>query len=195
MAVNPHVAAARIRKWAEAGFSYGQVETMRKALVPDRDESKARAPKVSGRLASTIRVINPSSKASARHGVIRSGISAGSKSRSNPVPYASVLQTGVIGYGFASRAKTKPHEIAAQGAGLFGKGWVRAGGSGRGKASFTPTSGKKAVVLKGSGLVRRSVTHPGSTFRARNFLAIDQPRFGAALEAGIARSWKAEVEA
>ena len=96
--LTPRQLAAQIEKWAAVGIDFALVQSAAAALEEDRRESAARAPRRSGRLASTIRVVRPSSTRAGRTGILRLSLTAGSGSsnRGKRVEYASVLQTGQV---------------------------------------------------------------------------------------------------
>lgn len=96
--LSPSEAAARLRKWAAAGFNPAVVGGLLSGLEVDRRESQGRAPHRTGALASTIRVKRPSSTRAAKIGRIDSGLSAGGKK----APYGRIIQEG---------GKTRPHTI------------------------------------------------------------------------------------
>jgi len=107
VAETPASLARKIEKWAGAGFDYTTVIVLKAALEPDRRESAGRIHSRSGNLAKSVRVIEPTLPGVVRRGgVISSGLSAGSRSKSNPINYAGIIQNG---------GRVKPHAIRATG--------------------------------------------------------------------------------
>jgi hypothetical protein len=186
MADTPASLARKIEKWNGAGFDYSLVLGARDAMEKDRSESRARAPRRIGRLAGTIRVVQPKLAAAAKRGFVRIVLAAGSKSKANPVAYASVLQKGTVGY--PPKPKTQPHVILAQTRGQVGE-WVAAfGGRGARFRSFTRASGKLLrFELGGEAHFALKVRHPGSRFRARNYMAVDELRVQRSIDAALQR--------
>jgi len=182
--MTPEAYAAKVEKWAKAGFSFDLVEGTRKALQADASEGRRNAPKKTGALAGTIRVTTPSSTRAGKTGIVSLSVVAGSKSQANPVPYASVLLRRLVGW--PGKPKTRPHVIQAHGAGT----WIGRK-SGR-KMGYRQSSGKVLKMLVGGQLIfRRKVQHPGSDFsHARvphDWLKIDRVR----LERDIDRALQA----
>ena len=177
--LTPAEAAARLKKWADVGIDYALVEGTIRALDVDKRESVARAPRRSGRLASTIRVLKPSSRsAAAKKGQIRAQIKAGSSSSGNRVLYASVLQTGKVGY--PPKDRTARHLIAPQRFMKSAGGYVRMSGR-----LYVPARDASALrfIAGGRPVFTRRVMHPGSRFRADNYLRVNEPRLIANVEA------------
>lgn len=151
-----------MEKWASVGIDYAVVDGMLKALELDRSESEARAPRKTGKLAKTIKVLRPSAQRAQKTGLIRAAVVAGSRSgdRRKSVSYASVLQTGKVYNG--PGGKTKPHDIVARKASYSG-----------GKIQ---TTGVLALKVGGHPKFARKVHHPGSTFAAMDYLRVNEDR-------------------
>jgi hypothetical protein len=145
--ISPSEAAARIQRWAALGFPIAIVDGAVEAIEQDRTESRARAPRLGGALGKTIRVIKPRERTAQRTGFIRVSLKAGNKQ----VTYGSVHQTGRIGY--PGQPKTRPHVIEPRG--------------GRSYLSFE---------VGGRRVFAKRVNHPGSRFRAQNYLQVNQRR-------------------
>ena len=109
--VSPEVMASRIEKWAEQGLDYSLVQGAQAAMEMDRAESISRIHSKSGTLASTVRVTTPSATRTRRKGYFTISLAAGSKSKTNPVAYAGVLQEGKT---YRGATKTKGHWIPRQ---------------------------------------------------------------------------------
>lgn len=171
---NPDAFAAKLKKWADAGFNYGAMQGARAALRVDEQESVSRAPKRTGALARTIRVVQPTLAATKRRGFFRLRLSAGSRSKSSRVTYASVHQYGMVGYPPTDR--TAPHRINATKAGV----WYRPSLS---RNSYSRGTGKLLRIAPG--VYRRSVNHPGSHFRALHYLAINEQRAKVEIKSAI----------
>ena len=183
--------ARKVDRWAAAGFDYALVVGARAGLEQDRSESAARAPRRVGRLAGTIRVIQPKLATAAKKGFVRLALAAGSKSKANPVPYASVLQKGLVGY--PGKASTKPHVILAQTSGQVGEWVATFGGRSARFRSFTRASGKMLrFEMGGQTRFAGKVKHPGSRFKARHYLAVNERRvqgsIDTALQSGLDRA-------
>lgn len=187
--LTPAEFAARTRKWVEAGFNGAAIQSALVALEQDRREAEASAPSKSGAMRKTIRVIKPTVKTALKRGFPTLGLAAGSRT----VHYASVIATGKVGYPPGS--KTKEHPIAAQGTGFAG--WVaRKGGGSKGTRLIGKmASGKKALSFMWGGkkVVVRSVMHPGSRFKARDFLKINERRLNDTIQAAVTRSAMDEI--
>jgi len=182
--MTPEAYAAKVEKWAKAGFSFDLVEGTRKALQADASEGRRNAPKKTGALARTIRVTTPSSTRAGKTGIVSLSVVAGSRA----VPYASVLLRRLVGW--PGRPRTRPHVIQAHGAGT----WIGRK-TGR-KMGYRQSSGKVLKMLVGGQLIfRRKVQHPGSDFSharvPRDWLRIDRVRLerdvDRALQAGANR--------
>jgi hypothetical protein len=160
--------AERIRKWAAIGIDASLVEGITTGLQVDEKESEGRAPRKQGRLVRTIRVVQPSATRAAKRGVIRAGLAAGSRSgdRRLAVAYASVLQTGKVGY--PPGAKTRKHPIQARRA-EYRNGRIS-------------TTGVLSFVAGGRRVFVRRVMHPGSRFEAMNYLQINEPRLARVID-------------
>lgn len=104
-ALSPKELADKLAKWEAAGFPLATVTAMKASLEPDAQESRSRIHNRTGKLARTVRVINPSSTVAKRRGAIVGGLSAGGKA----APYAGVIQRG---------GKVGAHVIRARGRGL-----------------------------------------------------------------------------
>lgn len=175
--------AAKIEKWAKAGFNYDAIACARKTLEVDKNESKARAPKKSGALAGTIRVATPSSTRAAKRGIVRLDLTAGSSSLSNPVIYASVHQRGLVGWPGVER--TAAHVIGAQRAEWVGRKLMR------GRKSYSRGSNKTlSFSVGGQRLAREAVHHPGSRFKARNYLQVNESRAAQTIERGAVEGFE-----
>jgi hypothetical protein len=181
--LTPKQMAEKIQKWARIGWDYRLIRTFITGLETDRYDSRADAPKRRGNLAATIRVITPSSTRSAKYGGPRFSLSAGSTSRSNPVPYASVLQLGTVGYPPVATTKAHPIPFRDKATGRLAKAgqWIGVRSGGRwvgmmatGKALKTPFG------------IFRSVKHPGSKFRGIGFLKVDRPRLASYVQRELA---------
>ncbi len=184
----PRDLAARTEKWLRAGFPLALVESLKGALSEDERESEARARafQKTGALVGTVRVVQPRATQAAKTGVIRAALAAGSRSQGNPVEYASVLQRGVVGY--PGKAATRPHLIVAQSAGK----WIAR--FRRGRWSGVQGSGKMlSFTVGGERFARGAVRHPGSRFKAKNYLQVNRPRVVTNLEGGLERSFKVEI--
>jgi hypothetical protein len=180
--LTPAQAIERIERWRKAGFNVAIVDGALVALGHDRDESRMRAPRRLGRLAATVRIVRPTASRAAKTGEIRLGLGAGSRSKLNPVAYASVLQRGLVGY--PGRDKTRAHVIRPQGSGWLarwrpGRGWAGIEGSGKRVLSF---------VVGGRRIFTTRVNHPGSRFQARNYLRINQDRVRVNVTASVVAS-------
>lgn len=160
--------AARLARWAQYGFDVGLIDAGMEALQPDLRESKGRAPRKSGRLEATIRIVKPSARAAAKRGYVKLGLTAGSRSkdRGKAVPYARVHQEGEVWGGGNSRK----HPIRAR-VGLYGP-----------DGKFR-TTGKLALPP----YFPREVTHPGTDWRKKEYLQIQEPRAAATVERSQAR--------
>lgn len=158
-------------KWAKAGFPIAIVDGLVNGLELDRRESTSRAPRKSGRLAATIRVVKPSATAAARRGFITAALAAGSKSgdRRKAVSYGRVHQVG----GF-----TGPHRIRARAAQYVGGRLV---------------SGVMAMKIGGRTVFAPQVFHPGSKFRKLEYLKITEPRVAYSIDRSIQGSADREV--
>lgn len=187
--LTPEEYARRVEKWASVGIHVAIVDAGLQALEQDRRESERRAPSKSGAMRKTIRVIRPTTRHVRRTGTVTLGLAAGSR----VVLYASVVHTGKVGY--PPGAKTKEHPIAAQGAG--NEGYVTRFGRAGSRLRYISSraSGKKALSFMWGGkrVVVRSVNHPGSRFRARAFLKVDERRLRAVIKDGVIRSHGQEV--
>ena len=184
--------AKKFDKWNAAGFDYTLVIGARAGLEMDRRESAARAPRRSGRLASTIRVQQPRLAATTKRGFVRVVLAAGSTSKANPVPYASVLQRGLVGY--PPKSKTRPHVILAQKAGQVGEWVATFGGRGGRFRSFVRASGKTLRFEAGGKTVFASkVNHPGSRFKARNYMAVDERRVEGSINQALQHGLDREI--
>ena len=104
--MSPKRLAQKMDAWGKEGLNYSIVVGGNAGLELDRARARARAPRRSGRLARTIRVVEPRLKATARRGFIRLGLAAGSKSKRNPVPYASVIVSGLLAWAVRSPSKS-----------------------------------------------------------------------------------------
>lgn len=191
--MSPQAYAARVEKWAAAGFRFDMVQGARRALEADAAEGRRNAPKKSGALAGTVRVTSPSSTRAKKTGVVSISVVAGSKSQANPVPYASVLLRRLVGW--PGKPKTRAHEIRAFGAGS----WVSTRRATR-KMSFRQSSGKVLKMLVGGQLLfRRKVQHPGSDFSRskvrHEWLKIERKRLERAVEQGLAAGARREAVA
>ena len=176
--------AKKFEKWAASGLDYTLVVGTRAGLEMDRRDSSGRAPRVSGRLAGTIRVVEPRIAAAVKRGFIRVNLVAGSKSKANPVPYASVLQKGLVGY--PPKDRTKPHPILAQTRGQVGEWVATFGGRSARFRSFTRASGKMLRFQAGGRTVfAGKVQHPGSRFRAREYMRVNEQRVQGAIDAAV----------
>lgn len=181
-AVSPEVFAAKLEKWASAGFNYALVAAGRAALERDRQESIARAPSKTGALRRTIKVTESQLKSTIRRGFFKISLTAGSRAKGNPVTYASVLQFGGVGY--PPKDRTRAHPIVASTKGV----WHRPTLS---RTTYSEGTGKM-LKLPG-GIFRRSVQHPGSHFRALHYLAISERRAAETVKASVAKSAQAEL--
>jgi hypothetical protein len=161
--------AERLEKWARAGFSFAIVEGAVASLEQDLRAARARVRRRTGKLAATIRIKRPSSSQAARTGKIRLGLSAGSRT----VPYASVLQTGKVGY--PPGPKTRPHIIGS-----------RAPGARTGTLSFIVRGGQRVFT-------RRPVKHPGSRFQADGYVNLDEKRAQSSIDQSLQRSIDREI--
>lgn len=171
-------AADRLAKWEAVGISIALVDGGMAALEQDARDSRTRAPRVSGRLAATIRVVRPSSRsAAARAGQLVFRLGAGSRTRDrrkgSGVAYARVLQTGRVWTPGGEVAKTREHEIQAR-AGSYGGGKFR-------------TTGVLAFARGGLNLFARKVRHPGSRFHALGYLGVNEPRLRSTVDAALQR--------
>jgi hypothetical protein len=177
--LSPAELANRIRKWAAVGVDVSIVDGVVTGLEVDEKESEARAPRRQGKLAKTIRVIRPSATQAAKKGVIRAALAAGSRSadRRKGVPYASVLQTGKVGYPPASR--TKPHEIKARRADYSG-GRIR-------------TTGVLSFLVGGRRVYARAVKHPGSRFKQIEYLQVNETRLAGVIDRSTQKRIDAEI--
>jgi hypothetical protein len=170
--------AAAIRKWAEVGFDYAAVQGLKASLQQDKSESQGRAPKRTGKLAGTIRVVNPSSTAAGRNGFIKGGLAAGSRGLKG-VPQAGVLQRGTV---WGGGAKSKPHLITRR-TGSYQSTQVSVGGG--------PSFGASAFVtghLKLSPTFPRQVHHPGSKWPALDYLRVDAARASTQIDSALHQS-------
>jgi hypothetical protein len=184
---SPERLAAKMRKWADAGFDYAIIAGARTALEEDRRDSISRAPSRSGALRRTIRVTTPSSRRAARTGIVRIGLSAGSRVFGNPVRYAAVHQRGLVGY--PPKPKTKPHVIEAHAAGTWIARW-----SPRHGYSARQASGKVlSFLVAGRRAFARHVNHPGSRFRALEYLKVNETRAAGAIDQSVQKSADAEL--
>ena len=190
-ALTPKQYADRVARWRKVGYDYALIVNARLALDDDRRDSTARAPKKTGKLAQTIRVIDPKAGNAARAekygrasaGTVRIELAAGSRARgAAAVPYARVLQTGQV---YPGRARTKPHEIQALIASRVGSvvPQLRAAGRRLKVTGFKSATGKM-LKLRG-GNFRTRLMHPGSRFRALQFLAIDEARLIRKTDTGL----------
>lgn len=180
--MTPEAYAAKVEKWARAGFSFDMVAGARGSLEADAAEGRRNAPKKRGLLASTIHVSNPSSARAAKTGVVSISVLAGSKSAANPVPYASVLLRRLVGW--PGKPKTRPHLIQAHAEGT----WIGRR-SGR-KMGYRQSSGKVLKMLVGGQLLfRRKVQHPGSDFSQakvrHDWLRVDRVRLERTVDQAI----------
>lgn len=177
--LSPAEAAKRLQKWADVGIDAALVDGLVAGLKPDAAASRSRAPHKSGRLAATIRVTSPRPERTKRTGTVRAGLIAGSSSgdRRKAVQYASVLQTGKVGY--PPRGSTRPHPIRARRAG-YAAGEVR-------------TTGVLAFNAGGTRVYARSVQHPGSHFPALGYLAVDERRLATVVDRSLQKSEDREV--
>lgn len=184
--------AKKFDRWAEAGFDYALVVGARAGLEMDRRDSAARAPRRTGRLAGTIRVIDPRLSSAVKRGFVRVVLAAGSKSKANPVPYASVLQRGLVGY--PPKDRTRPHVILAQTSGQVGEWVATFGGRSARFRSFTRASGKMLrFQLGGQTIFAGKVHHPGSRFKARHYLAVDEGRVQGSIDQALQRGLDREI--
>lgn len=186
--MSPAKMAEQIRKWREAGFDVAIVDAGIATIEADRNEARSRAPRRSGALAGTIRVIRPSSTAAARRGYVRLALAAGSRAMGNPVRYASVLQTGTVGY--PARERTKAHPISPQGGGAT----LRVSGR---RAVLRENSSHTVLRLKvpgGNVFVARVKNHPGSKFQALNYLQVNEARAVTIIGAGVAKALQQATE-
>jgi hypothetical protein len=176
--MSPAAMAKHMRRWADVGIDGALVTSTVEALGDDRRESASRAPKKEGKLARTVRVMRPTPARTKRTGKVRVSLAAGSRSgdRSKAVPYASVLQTGKVG--FPGRSKTREHIIRAR-RGSYGSGVFR-------------TTGVLAFAKGGTRVYARSVIHPGSKFRAIGYLKVDERRASARMKTAVAASFERE---
>ena len=184
--MTPAAYAKNVEKWARSGFSFDMVQGARRALEADASDGRRSAPKKTGALAGTIRVSNPSSSRAGKTGLVSISLLAGSRSKGNPVAYASVLLRGQVGW--PGKPKTSKHDIIAHGKG------AQIASFGRRRSSFTEASGKALkFTAGGQEFFRRKVRHPGSDFSNwnRNWLKVDQRRLerdvDRAIEAGAQR--------
>ena len=184
--------ARKFERWGEAGFDYALVVGARTGLEMDRRDSAARAPRRVGRLAGTIRVNQPRLAAAVKRGFVRLQLVAGSRSKANPVPYASVLQKGLVGY--PPKDRTKPHLILAQTRGQVGEWVATFGGRSARFRSFTRASGKMLrFELGGQVHFAGAVKHPGSRFRARSYLSVDERRVQGTIDAAVQHGLDREI--
>ena len=184
--------AKKFDKWAAAGLDYTLVLGTRAGLEMDRRDSAARAPRRSGRLAGTIRVAEPRVAATVKRGWVRVNLLAGNKSKSNPVPYASVHQQGLVGY--PPKDRTKPHVILAQTRGQVGEWVATFGGRSARFRSFTRSSGKMLHFLAGGREVFAGrVQHPGSRFKARDYMRVDERRVQGTIDEAVQHGLDREI--
>jgi hypothetical protein len=174
--------AARIRKWADVGFDFAAVQGLLASLEQDKADSVSRAPRRSGKLASTIRVVRPSSRAAGRKGYIQGALAAGSRGRTG-VPYARVLQLGTV-YGGGDRSR--PHLITKR-TGEYRSVQVGVGGGSFGAHAFV--TGR----LKLSPLYPLQVHHPGSHWPALGYLRVDGARATARINTALQESGNREI--
>jgi hypothetical protein len=169
----------RVQKWADAGFDYALVETLRMTLEKDRAESAARAPRKRGVLAFTVRVIRPSATTAKRKGIIRVSLAAGSRSGDprKSVPYASVLQSGKV-YGGGTRSKR--HVIRARVGRYDDRGRFL-------KTGLLLFTGRRGFFAG------HEVMHPGSKWPALKYLGVNEGRVGEALDSGLQRRANREL--
>lgn len=159
--LTPQEFAARVEKWAAAGFHFAQVQALRAGIEEDRREGVARAPRKSGALARTIRVTNPSASRAAKTGVIRVALTAGSKGKKSPVAYARVLNEGNVWVGAGTVPRSTRHVIRPKDAD---------------RLSFLD-DGRRFVGLE--------VNHPGSRWPALHYLGINEPRLAQRIDHGL----------
>jgi hypothetical protein len=167
--LKPEAYAAYLQGWWDADFNVDAIEAAQATMDrEDRPESQARVHSVSGSLARTIHVIQPRVKDALRRGEVRVSLAAGSKSKANGVPYASVVQTGTV-YGGGTRIK--PHLIRP-----------------RHGFALVLHSGGRQIILYGG------VQHPGAQLTPHPYLAVNEPRVLGRIDTAIAASAKkAEV--
>jgi len=163
-ALTPAELAGKLDKWEAAGFPRSQTAGALRALEQDLSEAQGRVPKRSGKLAKTLRIINPSMTRAQKKGVLRFGLAAGSRSKTDPVRYARVLQEG---------GKTRPHPIP--------------------KARPDDTGKRLSMTVGGNRIARARVQHPGSTFRALEYLKVNEDRLAGRIEVEVQQAINAEI--
>lgn len=174
--MSPEVLAKKIEKWADQGLDYTLVASTRAALEQDLVESRGRIHSRSGALARSMRITEPSATRTRRKGYFTVGLSAGSRAKANPIPYAYVLQ---YGHTYQGATKTRPHWIPKQTAGGMIMGAIhQATGLG---------DGAKGIRLPG-GAIRRAVWHPGSRLVKQEYARVNQARARFSIDHGIAKS-------
>jgi hypothetical protein len=167
--------AKHLRRWAEVGIDGALVIGAVNALRDDRRDSQARAPKKTGRLAATVRVVRPTVARTKRTGMIRASLAAGSRSGgSRAVAYASVLQTGKVGY--PAQEKTRAHRIEPR-RGTYAGDTFR-------------TTGVLSFENGGTRVFAKSVKHPGTRFPALGYLKVDEARMVTSLDRAVERSFE-----
>lgn len=167
--LKPEAYAKYLQGWWDAGFNVDAIEAAQATMDrEDRPESQARVHSISGSLARTIHVIQPRVKDALRRGEVRVSLAAGSRSRGNFVPYASVIQTGTV-YGGGTRIK--PHLIRPR------RGFV-----------IAFRSGGRQIILYGG------IQHPGAQLTPHPYLAVNEARAIGRIDAALlASARKAEV--
>ena len=167
--------AKHMRRWADVGIDGALVNGGLNALREDRGESRTRAPKKTGRLAETVRVVRPTVARVRRTGVIRMSLAAGSRARGpRAVAYASVLQTGKVGY--PAKEKTVAHTIRPR--------------RGEYSGEVFRTTGVLSFDKGGTRVFARSVRHPGTRFPALGYLKVNEARVAASCDRSVERSFE-----
>jgi len=171
--LSPGNAAARLEKWARAGFDIAVVDGLTATLEADKTASAGRAPRASGRLAATVKIVRPSASSAARKGFIIGRLKAGNRKRADQggVPYARVHQVGGIFVSpTANASHTNRHGIAPKSA-----------------------DGRLRFVIGGKVVFARRVAHPGSRFKKLEYLRIDEDRAQRRIDTSLQRSADKEI--
>lgn len=196
----------KFAEWSAKGLNFAVVLGLQKGIEPDRAAGVTRAPRKKGRLASTIRVTKPTLRNAVKTGLIKVLLMAGSRSKDNYVPQASVLQNGFIvspretvkGEPVKIAERTRAHTIRPRDGVSKGDWVVRVTPKGRyaGRQATEDRAQKRVLAFKsktGEILFRKVVRHPGSKFKARKYLGLTVPHILRTLDAQIQASANGEI--